>query len=183
MFLSIKELEEREIRFAVDFAPGQIEFDENEIRQLTTLRAVGAAELLNEALGEIRVHGHVVVELETYCDRCLDPIPLLVDSDFDLSFRQVPEAVDCHHHEVELDESESEMGFYEGAGMELGEVIREHILLSMPMRQICKESCLGICPHCGQNRNEGACRCEVRLRDERWAALAKLRSALDGGTD
>jgi uncharacterized protein len=62
--------------------------------------------------------------------------------------------------------------------MELAEILREHILLSLPMHAICREECAGICPQCGQNRNTGTCACTEQLVDDRWAALRNLRSEL-----
>jgi uncharacterized protein len=176
VFLSVKELEVKKIRFDVEFPPGEILFEERGVRQVSPLRAEGEAELLNNTLGEIRVQGKVAVDLEMECDRCLDPTQHRVANDFDLYYRPAP--VETAHHEVALDEGESQIGFYEDGGMELGDVLREHILLSLPMQQICREDCLGICPECGANRNTVECHCEKKHTDDRWAALRELRGSL-----
>ena len=52
------------------------------------------------------------------------------------------------------------LGFYQGGGMELEDILREQILLLMPMQRICSEDCKGICPSCGKNRNETPCDCK-----------------------
>ena len=173
MFLNIRELELRKVRFDEDFPPGEIEFDVN-IRQLGPLNAAGFAELLSNTLGEIRIRGHVKAELELPCDRCLEPVRYPIDQDFDLFYRPAPKAGNTPH-EVAIDEGEAEIGFYEGLGLELSEVVREHILLSLPMQQVCEESCRGICPRCGQNRNNGDCSCTDQMVADRWAALRELK--------
>jgi uncharacterized protein len=67
------------------------------------------------------------------------------------------------------------MGFYEGDGLELNDVLREEILLALPMQRVCREDCKGICPVCGQNRNQNECRCHTETVDDRWAALKQLK--------
>ena len=176
MFLSVQELELRKIRFDTDFGVGEIDFDESQIKQTGPLHAEGEAELLNNTLGEIRIRGRLNVALELQCDRCLDPVPYPVQTPFDLFYRPVRTGPD--RHEVAIDEGESQIGFYESSGIELKEVLREHILLSLPMHQVCREDCAGICPKCGENRNTGNCQCTEEHVDDRWAALRHLRGSL-----
>jgi len=77
--------------------------------------------------------------------------------------------------EKAIDAGEAEMGFYEGDGLELNDVLREFVLLALPMQRLCSENCKGICPECGQNRNHNECRCQTAAVDDRWAALKELR--------
>ena len=99
--------------------------------------------------------------MEAECDRCLEDRPLSRSTlDFDLFYAPVEAGPDSP--EVALDTGESEIDFYQGEGLELEEVLREQILLALPMQRICREDCQGICPVCGQNRNRG----RVRLPGE-----------------
>ena len=172
MFLSVKELELKKVRFDVAFSPGEIQFDQG-LSQTTPLETQGVAELLANTLGEIRIKGHLKVGIEAQCDRCLEPARFPIDADFDLFYR--PEKQVGYEDEVEIDEGESEIAFYEGGGIELKDVLREFVLLSLPMQRICREDCLGICPVCGQNRNLAHCECEAKPVDDRWSALKKLQ--------
>lgn len=43
--------------------------------------------------------------------------------------------------------------------IDVGEDIRQEILLNMPLKVLCREDCRGICLHCGANLNEEQCRC------------------------
>lgn len=173
MFVSVTELELRKLRFDVDFPAGEIDFAG--LRQIGPLHAEGEAELLNNTLGEIRIRGTVKTELEADCDRCLDPVRRPIESGFDLFYRPTPDK--DAPHELAIDAGEAEIGFYDGDGMELAEVLREYILLSLPMQQICKEDCQGICPECGLNRNAGRCQCTSKRVDERWTALKDWKKA------
>ena len=172
MFFSVKELEIKKLRFDVSFPPGEIQYEEG-LRQATPLEVQGEAELLAHTLGEIRIRGHLKVRMRADCDRCLEPAEFPIDSNFDLFYR--PENRPGFEEEVEIDEGETEIAFYEGGGIELKDVIREFVLLSMPMQRICSENCRGICPVCGQSRNLANCGCESKPIDDRWSALKKLQ--------
>jgi len=173
VFFSVKELELKQVRFDVTFPPGEIPYDE-ELRQATPLDVEGSAELLPHTLGEIRIRGHLKVRMRADCDRCLEPAEFPIDSNFDLFYRPAVRVDD--EDEVEIDEGETEIAFYEGGGIELEDVLREYILLSMPMQRVCGEQCHGICPACGQNRNLVNCGCEAKPADDRWAALKKFQA-------
>jgi uncharacterized protein len=172
VFFHVRELEVRAGRFDVEIPAGVIEFLDPKIRQVAPLKAAGKVELVSGSLGEIRVKGHAEVLMEADCDRCLDPARLRIGSDFELYYRPVSEG---YGEEKAIDESEAEMGFYEGDGIELNDVLREYILLSLPMQRLCADNCKGICPHCGQNRNHQRCECQGAAVDDRWAALKQLR--------
>jgi len=176
VFISVKELELKKVRFEVAFPPGEIDFqdDGDRLSQASPLEAEGSAELLPHTLGEIRVRGHLAVTLQCDCNRCLEPARFPIDSSFDLFYR--PTASGAGDEEVEIDEGEAEIAFYEGAGIELKDILREHVLLNMPMQRVCRDNCLGICPVCGQNRNLINCGCEAKLVDDRWSALKKLQA-------
>jgi uncharacterized protein len=175
VFFSVRELEVRKARFDVSIPPGQIDF-EDKVRQVSNLDAEGSVELLSNTLGEIRVRGRLKVAMEADCDRCLEILKFPLDGEFDLYYRPEPETRGHHSgEEIAIDEGESQIGFYEGAGLELNDILREHILLSLPMQYVCSDTCKGICPLCGKNRNQADCGCSQRPADDRWAALKNLK--------
>jgi uncharacterized protein len=142
------------------------------MKQAGPLHAVGVAELVSLSLGEIRVKGNYSVVIECDCDRCLDPAEFPIEKQFDLFYH--PESSQTTAGETHLAVDESEIGFYEGDGLELNEVLREQVLLDLPMQRVCKPDCKGVCPYCGQNRNTTNCNCQVATVDDRWSALKKL---------
>lgn len=173
MLLSIKEMEVRKLPFAQTWQPGEIDFSDALAVQTAPLTAEGVAELLPHTGGEVRVKGRVQTTLDVECDRCLTHAPIPVDLNFDLFYRPA-ESAPKDEEEVSIDEGEAEMGFYEMPGLVLEEVLHEQIVLGLPMQRVCSESCKGICPECGANRNEKQCSCEVHPADDRWNALKSL---------
>ena len=63
------------------------------------------------------------------------PARFPIDSDFALYYRPVAEG---YGEEKQIDTGEAEMGFYEGDGMELNDVLREFVLLALPMQRVCR---------------------------------------------
>jgi DUF177 domain-containing protein len=197
VFFHVRDLELKPARFDVELPPGSIEFLDPKLKQAEPLQASGRVELVTGSLGEIRVTGQMKVRLQADCDRCLEPANFPLDSSFELYYRPVAEGyfdVNANNaarrgrrpeagvapravrvEEKAIDASEAEMGFYEGDGLELNDVLREFVLLALPMQRLCDENCKGICPVCGQNRNQKECRCQTTASDDRWAALKELR--------
>lgn len=170
MLLSIKQMEVRKLPFAETWQPNGFDFSDSGVVQKGPLTAKGVAELLPNTGGEVRVRGQVTADLETECDRCLGRARFHIDAPFDLFYRPLG-SVDTKEEEASIDEGEAEMGFYELPGLELEDIIREQLLLQLPMQRICREDCKGICPICGVNRNETTCTCEAHPADDRWMAL------------
>ncbi|MGH9617972.1 MAG: DUF177 domain-containing protein, partial [Acidobacteriaceae bacterium] len=65
----------------------------------------------------------------------------------------------------------TEIGYYEGDGLLLEDVLREQILLALPAKSLCREDCKGLCPECGRNRNTAPCDCAAASTDPRWNRL------------
>ena len=172
MFFSVKELELRKAHFDVELAPGQLDFSDNYLKQAGPLHAVGEVELVSLALDEIRVTGFYKVAINADCDRCLDPAEFPIEKKFDLFYH--PESSQTTAGETHLVEGETEISFYEGDGLELNDVLREQVLLDLPMQRVCKPDCKGVCPYCGQNRNTTNCNCQAAPVDDRWSALKRL---------
>lgn len=175
MFISLQELELRSVRFKVDIPAGEIDFD-SKITQSSVLHAEGVSELLNHSLGEVRIQGDLEVSIEAPCDRCLEAVSLPIRNHFDLVY--IPSSAAAQGGEDEIDEAGFEVGYYEGNGLPLNDVLHEVVLLALPMQLVCSESCKGICPVCGQNRNQRECGCQQVATDDRWSKLKDLRAVI-----
>jgi len=127
---------------------------------------------MDRSEGEVRIQGRYTVEMAAQCDRCLGPARFPLDAGFDLFYK--PISAIARDEEVEIDEGEAEIGFYEGGGLELEDVLREQVMLALPMQRVCSDICKGICPVCGRNRNETECDCHLASGDDRWRALRDL---------
>jgi uncharacterized protein len=181
MFLDIKDLEVRPREFEEEFHPGVIDLGED-VRQRTPLKAAGRAELVEEHHGkhkvirDIRLRGRLNAGLELPCARCLEPVRRDVNRQFELLYR--PLGVDAGRDELSVTDAEAEIGYYQGQGILLEDVLREQVLLALPLKTICQENCKGLCPHCGKNLNQERCSCTVPAEDPRWEALKDIRSRL-----
>jgi uncharacterized protein len=86
--------------------------------------------------------------------------------------------VDANGAERAISTSETEIGYYNGDGLVLEDVLREQVLLSLPEKTLCRADCNGLCPSCGRNLNTEQCSCESTAVDPRWNALSDLRSKI-----
>lgn len=117
------------------------------------------------------------------CSRCLEPYPIAASSGFHVTFKPRP-SVSKDHEEVEITESgELDVEFYSEREIPLRDLAIEQVQLSIPMKPLCEEGCLGLCPQCGANRNREGCNCEATLTDERWGALQEIREQLSKKRD
>jgi len=96
-----------------------------------------------------------------------------VSRTFDLFYAPLPK--DIKPKEDRLKDDDTEIGFYEGPGLFLADVIKEQVLLALPLKVICQSDCRGLCPNCGANLNHEECRCETHATDPRMAPLARLK--------
>ena len=69
---------------------------------------------------------------------------------------------------------ESDAYVYNTDLVDITEPLRESLLLAEPLRVLCKEDCLGICPVCGADRNVRPCGCDTGTIDPRLAALKQF---------
>ena len=181
MLISIKELELQKIDFAEEIRPGIIDLGPDLV-QKNTLKTSGRAELVAEHRGgkniveDIRIVARFAVSIEVQCARCLEPVPGDFSGDFDLLYR--PLGIDFRKEEASISEAETEIGYYTGDGLALEDMLKEQILLAVPLKAVCRENCRGFCPHCGKNLNAEQCSCVEDSPDPRWSALADLRSKL-----
>src|SRR5205814_713786 len=74
-----------------------------------------------------------------------------------------------------LKDDDTEIGCYQGEGLFLADVIKEQVLLALPLKVIRQSDCRGLCPNCGANLNHEECRCETHATDPRMAPLARLK--------
>ena len=181
MEFKVSELEREPIEFDLELAPGAVELGE-EAEQVGQLAAAGLAEVLHEHRGpkdivaDIRLKGRFAGTFQVPCARCVEPVEIPLAADYDLIFR--PSEADSEPLERSITAPETEIGYYQGDSLLLEDVLREQVLLSLPVRTLCKPDCKGLCPRCGENRNSQACHCEEGPQDPRWEALAGLRGRI-----
>jgi uncharacterized protein len=120
------------------------------------------------------LNGRVQTTAELPCSRCLEPYTHPVDAVFDLRYQ--PQTANTGADEREIAEDDLSTAFYENEQIDLGHMMREQLLLSLPMKPLCSEECKGLCPVCGTNLNRSACDCRRGWDDPRFDALRELRT-------
>lgn len=133
----------------------------------------GAVHLEITKSGEdLYVRGAVKATVSLPCGLCLAPARVTIDAPVKMVYTvegDEPEANDDNP----LDDSD--FGSYDGEVLDLAPMLREQIILSVPMAPRCRESCKGLCPTCGENRNERDC----GHKDVETAAATPLAAALE----
>jgi uncharacterized protein len=128
-------------------------------------------------VSDIRIRGSFSGKFQVPCARCVEPVEIPLAADFDLIFK--PVGADSDSPERSITAQETEIGYYLKDGLVLEDVLREQVLLSLPVKTLCKPDCKGLCPRCGVNRNSQTCSCEEGPSDPRWQALAGLRGRIE----
>ncbi|MEU6529843.1 YceD family protein [Streptomyces sp. NPDC046928] len=138
---------------------------------------------LESVMEGVLVTGTARARAEGECVRCLEPLQLDVEADFQEMF-SYPDADDrgrAHRAEPGDDaEDDEDRLFLEDGLFDLEPVLRDAVVLALPMQPVCQEDCPGLCAECG-----------VRLADDpdhhhdavdiRWAALQGLADSLEPG--
>lgn len=126
------------------------------------------------AAGQILVRGGVKTTVGAECRRCLTPLELPVD--VELLFVLVPAGGDLAGSGEGAPMDEALHPYDSGAReLDLGSLVREELVLSVPAWPVCRPDCRGLCPRCGADLNESVCTCAREESDPRWAALRALR--------
>ncbi|MGE5411226.1 MAG: YceD family protein [Clostridiales bacterium] len=133
-------------------------------------------------LGEVKLkvrmdksHSQIVLdcdldtEAELVCDRCNDEFVAKLNRKFKLIylFGEKPEesdTPDLYYLSLENDK------------IKLNGDVADYAVLSIPMKNLCKENCKGLCPHCGANLNRSDCECAKEDVNPVWAPLLKLKN-------
>lgn len=134
----------------------------------------------------VLLQGRFEVSVSCPCKRCLAEVALTVPVAFQLEL--VPEAQAKRGDGEDEDEQaeqggsfdfdEAEVEPFDGRTIQLDPILREQVLLALPMDATCREDCKGLCGVCGKNLNEGPCGCRTEHVDPRLAALAEIKSKL-----
>lgn len=163
---------------------GQISFDFQESwSYLTTAKArlpvvapVHVWGVVDNTGRTLFVNGRIATILELTCDRCLTsynyPLKIPLQEEYAGSAEVKNLAND--------DPQGNELRLFDGELINLRPAVEDAIILALPMKLLCHESCRGLCPYCGRNFNEGQCRCDDTTMDPRLAPLEKLLRKREG---
>jgi uncharacterized protein len=123
---------------------------------------------LESFAGGVMVTGTVTAPWRGLCRRCASPVEGMLR----IPVRERFSEPDARGGGREDDEAYPIVG----DELDLAPMVRDAVVLELPLAPLCREDCRGLCPYCGCDRNEELCDCEAP-RDPRWANLDVLRSA------
>jgi len=127
---------------------------------------------LESGTGGIVATGDTCVGWSSQCRRCLRPVAGESRSELHEVF-----AREAARGEVSLADPDALP--LTGDQIDFVPVVREVVLLGLPLAPLCRPDCPGLCPRCGADLADNPCTCVVRTRDERWAALDELIDPLE----
>ncbi|NLC70549.1 MAG: DUF177 domain-containing protein [Desulfuromonadaceae bacterium] len=121
--------------------------------------------------------GTAATQAELICGRCLEKFLFPLKVEFTLAFSRfsVDKEDQSGAEERELAEEDVSLIPFAGDELDLREAVQDQLLMALPVRPLCREECLGLCPVCGADRNRESCGCPETAVNPKWAALAGLR--------
>ena len=114
--------------------------------------------------GALELRADVTGRLCTSCARCMKPVE-------EAFCAKVQETL---VQEGMPSDGDDDVIVFSGYSLPLDEIVLNSIIVSMPVRYLCKEDCKGLCPMCGRDLNEGDCGCSSDVIDPRFEVLSKL---------
>ncbi len=110
--------------------------------------------------------GEIKADLEIVCDRCLKVVKSAVTVPFTVEL--------CAEENRAHFKNEESFIYFDAPQVDIKPAVLENIILSLPIRTICSDECLGLCSSCGFDLNQGKCNCQGKEIDPRWDALKKM---------
>jgi uncharacterized protein len=178
-FIDLKKIDQADepvtIEAMLDLNPAELDHDDIESISDAKIVVVGSK---GASAGEYLLQGSFEFKAAISCARCLEPVPFANQSEFAVTFRPHPSAGSADDPEIEIEEGDLDVEYYSEPQIALERLAGEQIELALPMRIVCADSCQGLCPRCGANRNRGECGCQPEPVDDRLQALSALRDKL-----
>ena len=123
---------------------------------------------------KVEVQGQVQGTLTLTCDRCLSAYDWEVDTELQILFEVETEA-SRHLQDLEYNIPDLDTVSLKEPIIDLNDVLRQQLYLSLPMKSLCTERCRGICSRCGANLNHAECGCADENKESPFAVLAQLK--------
>ncbi|MDH3329401.1 MAG: DUF177 domain-containing protein [Desulfobulbaceae bacterium] len=124
---------------------------------------------------KIEVRGKLKASLLLACDRCLEDYTYKIDAPIQLIF----EVNDPEHHwrvqDLDGGEVDIDTVLLDEPKIDVGDILRQQLFLALPEKQLCRQTCAGLCSVCGANLNQGSCSCAREEKSSPFSVLAQLK--------
>jgi len=184
MSVRIEEIQEPSLKLQREFSKALLDEAFKEVGDISWLSASLLSAELQKTDGKVLLKAEMGLQLKTGCARCLEEVqfPLWVS----FSTLLIPQA-NYETMRGQFGQTESferagsfHMAFadtepFDGKTIPLSLLVKEQVLLALPISVLCSESCKGLCVTCGCNSNTQACGCEQKRVDSRLAKLKEIQ--------
>lgn len=160
MFVDLNDLlSKKDISKKLDLTVEEDSFTDSdeEIKFLTPIAFNGYITLTGDI---INLTGIVKTKIQLTCSRCLEPFPYDISLEINEKFSNL------------IANEDDDIIFLDSDTIDITEIIVNNIILTLPIKRLCKENCQGLCQKCGSNLNYSMCNC---VKDEVDPRLAKLK--------
>ncbi len=162
MILEIKDLSKRKnFTKHIDevFNSESFLYNGEEISFLSPIKAKGKVSIREDL---IELDLNISTTLELTCTRCLDRYPSDIDINIFEEYSQ-----DTEQDNIDVIQITEDY-------IDLEKVIKDNIILTLPIKKLCRDNCKGLCQNCGTNLNHSECHCSKEDVDIRMAKLKDL---------
>lgn len=166
MRVELATLDNKAGSFAHEYTAAELALDDERVVLAAAPKISGQ---IKRAERKVVVEGELAAVAEVECDRCLKPVALPISSDFRLEY--VTAETYMSLEKVELAQEDLALSTFDGEFIDIDEIVREQLLLSIPTHPVCRETCKGFCAVCGADRNVTDCNCDATEIDPRWSGL------------
>ena len=119
---------------------------------------------------QVHLHTKIFTQREVECDRCMETFSTDIKGEYEMVYGFEQRST------IDIEDAEFTFLDKDHSIIELQDDIRQTMMISLPMKNLCNEDCLGLCIHCGKNLNDGSCDCATEVVDERWSKLLSLKT-------
>jgi uncharacterized protein len=171
MRIELEKLEDGRGSFAQTYQPEELDLVDDRVILNGPVNVTGS---VRRSGAEVIVNGSLSSLVSVECDRCLKTVGLPISAKFSVDYITGRDYESSQAAELTADDLD--VSVFDGEAIDVDELVKEQILLSVPDHALCREDCKGICSTCGADLNAGACNCEQIEIDPRWEALKKLKN-------
>lgn len=139
------------------------------LKFVSSVKVEGDAQI---AENDVVVSGCLTAKYLAQCSRCLKPLELVLDVDFNEVFKRNPALLE----NADGNRDDGEIRYFGGDEISLDKLVDDIILLNVQRYPLCKQDCKGLCNVCGADLNEGECDC--LSPEEEASPFAVLKKAM-----
>lgn len=172
MLVDLRALSDGPRTFEFENVADELDLLSTELCFKAPIRTSCRAALAGDAL---LVEGSACFLAEAECGRCLKLFTLNLAVPFNRVYRKGSPDQPGEPGQPEDDETDLISG--DAQTVDISAAVREAIILEAPMKPLCTEGCLGLCPVCGRNLNDDRCDCSMERTDPRWDVLKEVVTA------